>query len=101
MQLFDYSNLNFDTKKQLYFAGISYFPTAFTILGENTEVLYTNVKANEIYRPDKISQRLWQTPDLSWVLDLLNDFETGIREYSFDTELRYVTANRLRDVGII
>lgn len=99
MQLFDYSSPNIEDGQ--YFAGISYFPTPTEILGQDTEIFTTIVKTNEIYRPDKISQRIWQTADLSWVLDIINNFETGVKEYALGVEIRYVSTQRLRDLGLI
>lgn len=100
MRLYDYSNLNIDTDDGSYFAGISYFPTPTEIIGDGT-TYSTEITEDEHYRPDKIADRLWDLPDLSWVLDILNDFQEGISEYTRGTTIYYVTLERLRTAGIV
>jgi len=99
MLLQDYAVLNID-ENNLPFSGISYFPTS-TELFKDTDILYTEVMNDESYRPDKIAYRLWQSQNISWILDVLNDFENGIKEYKRGTSLKYVSVTRLKAIGII
>lgn len=100
MQLYDYSNLAIDTKTGSAFAGISYFPTKKEIIGSG--ILYTTtIELREQYRPDKIADRLWMAPDLNWVLDILNDCTNGIKEYTSDKTIYYVTIDQLQSIGLI
>jgi hypothetical protein len=98
MKLFDYSNVMLDNNE--YFAGISYFPIKEQIIGDDV-VSITQVSLHEQYRADLIADRLWGLPDLNWVLDILNDFETGIKEYKVNTEIKYVSLLQLKKIGII
>jgi hypothetical protein len=100
LQLHDYSLLAVDNKKGIQFAGISYFPTPEEIFGDDI-VYTTTVESDEHYRPDKVADRLWNIPDLNWILDVLNGFENGIREYTMNTTIKYVTIDRLKKIGLI
>lgn len=100
MRMFDYSNIAVDTDTGLYFAGISYFPTVLEIIGDGI-VYTTQILGEENYRPDKIADRLWGIPDLNWVLDILNDFQNGIQEYTRNTTIQYVSLEQLRKIGFI
>ena len=99
MQLFDFSGLKIDENNNK-FAGISYFPAINKMVG-NTSLLTTIVLDNEEYRPDKISDRLWGSQNLSWILDVLNNFETGIIEYTKGTTIQYLSLDRLIKIGMI
>ena len=97
MNYFNYGNLYIENNQP--YIGISYAPNALDIQG--TELLqYTKVKSNEIYRPDKIAQRLWGVDD-SWPLDILNNFKNGIKEYTLDTEIAYVSTASLKAIGLL
>lgn len=99
MKFHRYSNVAIDTDGN-YFSGISWFPTPDEILNGTTP-LETIVLPNEQYRPDKIAKRLWQVPDVSWILDVLNSFTNGVSEYSQGTKILYVPLARLRAVGLL
>jgi len=100
LRLHDYSQLALDSTTGIYFAGISYFPTVTEIVDD--DIIYTTeILSSENYRPDKIADRLWGIPDLSWVLDVLNDFQEGIQEYKRGVTIKYVSFDRLKKAGII
>lgn len=100
MRFFDYSTVELEEDTGELFSGISYFPTPTEIFGDEI-VRTTELRADEIYRPDKLAKRLWGVPNANWILDILNDFETGIKEYTKNVEIKYVTAERLRSLGLI
>ena len=97
MHFFDYASTYLEDGQ--FYKGLSYTPSAADIIGTET-VLYTYVKANEIYRPDKIAQRLWGYDD-SWVLDILNNFNNGIKEYTLGTRISYISKVRMRNLGLL
>lgn len=99
MRFHDYSPRAFD-ENGVPFAGVSYHPPAIEIFGSEAP-LRTKVLDSEHLRPDKVAKRLWGVPDASWILDTLNDFETGIIEYSKGTEIIYVPLARLRAMGLV
>ncbi len=82
------------------FAGISYHPTARDIVGDG-EALRTTVLDSEHLRPDKVAKRLWGLQDASWILDAINGFDNGIREYARGAEVSYVSLKRLRNIGLV
>ena len=99
MKFHRYGNVAIDSDGVI-FSGISWFPTPQEIFGTATP-LTTTVLSNEEYRADKIAKRLWQVPDLSWVLDILNSFPTGVSEYTRGATVLYVPLARLRSMGLI
>ena len=96
MNYFNYANVLIENG--IYYSGISYAPTYNKIVGSST-ILSTTVQINEIYRPDKIAQRIWGIDD-SWVLDIINGFRNGIKEYEFGTTINYVSLAQLKNAGI-
>lgn len=59
------------------------------------------IKPEEQYRPDKIAWKLLKSQDLSWILDSINNFETGIKEYTQDRIIYYLDIQFLNNLGII
>ena len=41
------------------------------------------------------------SPDLSWILDLINNFTHGIKEYKVNTEIKYMEYEKLVEIGIV
>lgn len=96
MKFFDYSEGITDGTN--VFAGISRFPQISEIIAYGT--LTTTISHSEMYRADRVADRLWGDPELAWVLDILNGFETGINEYELNREIMYVSYDSLRRLGI-
>ena len=63
--------------------------------------LKTFVQQNERYRPDMISYRLFNNVNYAWVLDEMNDFYHGFKDYEIGKEIFYLKAEDLQELGII
>jgi len=84
------------------FIGISNYPDILKDLDGNSNLFGVHkIASNEEYRPDKISNNLYQNPDLSWVLDVVNDFEHGISEYYVNRIIIYPVIGALSKLGIL
>jgi hypothetical protein len=83
-----------DFKKYVGLSRISLFP-------KSKHFLRTYVSQNEQYRPDLISYRLFESVNYSWVLDEMNNFYHGFKEYTSGREIFYLRKEDLRDLGFI
>ena len=63
--------------------------------------LKTYVLQNEQYRPDLISYRLLGNVNYSWVLDEMNNFYHGFKDYEIGREIFYLRKEDLRGMGYI
>lgn len=93
----EYANYFKDTDNKV-FSGISYPPN---LLAYSNYFKEYEIAPEEEYRPDKISFELWGVEDLSWVLDVINDFTNGISEYTRYRKIKYLSAERLVNLGIL
>jgi len=59
------------------------------------------ILADEQYRPDKIAWKLLGSQDFSWILDLINNFENGIKEYEQNKIIKYLDMQFLINMGVI
>lgn len=103
MQFFDSYSKQYDVKIPYYkqvmrISGISYIPDFYTY--SNNYKIHV-IENYEEYRPDKIAYNLWSNQLLSWVLNQINFFTHGIKEYTAGKEINYLDANILRDIGIL
>lgn len=96
---FDYSNTintyDNETFNSVSYSSISYPPQ----LPLKKSMLKTNILANEQYRPDKVSYRLFGDPNLSWLLDDINNFYS-FSEYYLGREIYYLETKGLGSIGI-
>ena len=93
----DYAEQFLDSENKVY-AGLSY-PPNFYDYGQYFKTHKITVK--EEYRPDKIANTLWHSGDSAWILDLINDFQHGISEYTRNREIKYIEYDILLAAGVI
>jgi hypothetical protein len=63
--------------------------------------LITTVAQNEQYRPDLISFRLFQNVNYAWILDEMNNFYHGFKDYESGIEIFYLKKEDLMSLGFI
>ena len=95
-QYHDSSEMFIDENNKMY-KGLAY-PYNFYDMNEYEEYI---ILPTEEYRPDKIANKLWDAPDLTWILDILNDFTNGISEYRSGITIRYISQTTLTNLGIL
>lgn len=63
----------------------------------------TKVRTNEKYRSDKIADRLWDDPTLTWILDEANNFmgKDCFMKYEINAVIKYPDRNALQILGIL
>lgn len=85
MQYFDFAPTTIDRKDSVEYKAISFIQSfaSLSILSE------TIVEAEEQFRADKISYRLYGTPELDWVLNATNGFEHGFKEYIIGRKIKH------------
>lgn len=96
----DFQNIQQDIDNQsIQFSGVSYFPLLNL---DSTKAKYKiyKVKDSEIYRPDKVSYSLYGVTELSWTLDVINNFTQGFIEYEKGREIKYLSLSDLQELGI-
>lgn len=89
-------NLTDEDDSDKVYLGISYVPD---MRADNYKKHI--VKEDEVYRPDKIALKLYNSQDASWILDIINGFEHGIEEYTIGAEIKYLSKIKLEDAGIL
>ena len=88
------SIINDGERSYLTLANIDVFP-------KKEHFLKTYVLQNEQYRPDLISYRLFDNVYCSWILDEMNNFYHGFKEYEIGREIFYLKKDDLRALGFI
>jgi len=68
---------------------------------KNKHFLKTYVNNNEQYRPDLISYRLFNNVNYSWIIDEMNNFYHGFKDYESGKEIFYLKLEDLQDLGFI
>lgn len=63
--------------------------------------LKTYVLQNENYRPDLVSYRLFNNVNYAWILDEMNNFYHGFKDYETGKEIFYLKKEDLEDLGFI
>jgi hypothetical protein len=79
------------------YVGFSSFPS----FPKREHFLKTMVLQNERYRPDLISYRLFGTVYCGWILDEMNNFYHGFKDYEIGREIFYLKKGDLEGLGII
>ena len=59
------------------------------------------ITPQEEYRPDLIAWNLWDNEKLAWILDSINGFIHGYREYTSGTQIYYLEADVLQKIGAL
>jgi len=95
MHYFNFSQIFLDQtlKDNIPYRGISYPNRSIKI--DKERLLSTTVGTGEIYRSDKISYRIYGTSDLFWLIDHVNNFKHGFKEYYLGAEILYIAPNDL------
>lgn len=95
MNYFQFAKVFIDETLQdgIPYRGISYPNRSITINKE--KLLSTTVGTNEIYRSDKISYRIYGTSSLFWLIDHVNNFKHGFKEYALGSTILYIPPNDL------
>ena len=62
-------------------------------------MLKTTILEKENFRPDKVSYRLFGDPNLSWIIDEINNFYS-FSDYYLGREIYYLTQAGLEAIGI-
>lgn len=85
MQYFDFAPTVVDRKDSVEYKTIAFIQnfSSLDILLEDI------VEPEEQFRPDKISYRLYGTPDLDWILNITNGFSHGLKEYTINRKIKY------------
>lgn len=82
----------------LSISGLSYFPDFYSYKNYFLEHI---IKPEEAYRPDKIAYNLWGNQRASWILDAINNFTHGIKEYEKNKSIYYLSKDILVNLGIL
>ena len=72
-----FSNIVYDKDEKKHKTGISYFEE---IEQDGGDIFYT-IPLTEAHRPDKISQRFYSTPHLSWVICMANGLKDPLKDF--------------------
>lgn len=83
------------TQKQISYSSISY-PFQLPL---KTSMLKTKILQTEMFRPDKVSYRLFGDPFLSWLIDDINNFYS-FSDYEAEKEIYYLGPKGLASIGI-
>jgi len=93
----DYSDI-YKEEDEILFKGITYTPD----LSEYSDYFKTHtITEMEEFRPDKIANKLWYQEDAAWVLNEINYFQHGIKEYIRGKEIKYLERDILVNLGIL
>lgn len=80
-------------KDNILYRGISYPNRSVTI--DKSNLLSTTVGTNEVFRSDKIAHRIYGTSQLFWLIDHVNNFKHGFKEYTLGATILYIDPNNL------
>lgn len=95
---FDYITINFDVEKGggiTQYSSVSY-PPELPLVESLSKTL---IQSDEMYRPDKVSYRLYRNPMLSWLIDEANSFYS-FADYTINKEIYYPSLQALEIMGI-
>jgi hypothetical protein len=98
MNFFDYNATLNDSVTFEDYKGVN----SYRIVYDKTQdVSVYKILPTQQFRPDKICSDLYDDPSLTWVLDDLNNFKHGIKEYKADTAILVFKRETLVRNGII
>lgn len=92
MSFFNFCSIIEDNKSYVGLSNIPQFP-------KKEHFLKTYVLQNEQYRPDLVSYRLFNNVKYSWILDEMNNFYHGFKEYEIGRIIYYLKKENLEDLG--
>lgn len=97
MNFFDTTGFIYDSQDDTTYIGLS----KINNFPNKKHFLITYVLQNEQYRPDLISFRLFQNVNFAWILDEMNNFYHGFKEYEVGKRIFYLKRSDLEDLGFI
>lgn len=93
--LFDFANiLSSDTDNRQNYSVSR--PPRFPISG----MIQDEIQSDEQYRPDKVADRIYNDPSLSWIIDEANNW-FHLKEYTIGKKFLYPNENTLIQMGIL
>ena len=97
MNLFDNNAVLYDDDTSLPYKGINSYRIAYS----QDEIALHPISPEQQFRPDKICDELYDDPTLTWLLDDLNNFKHGIKEYLPNKNIKYLKRETLVRNGIL
>jgi hypothetical protein len=97
MKFFDKCGFIFDESENKNYIGLSNI-SSFPV---KKHFLTTYVLQNEQYRPDLISYRLFNNVNYAWVIDEMNNFYHGFKDYEAGKKIFYLKKEDLKSLGFI
>jgi hypothetical protein len=97
MSYFDNVNFINDQEDNIVYVGL----TKTNVFPNKKHFLSTYVLQNEQYRPDLVSYRLFQNVNHAWIIDEMNNFYHGFKEYETGRKIFYLTKTDLIGLGFI
>ena len=70
------------------------------LIWKDSDLKYHTIKPEQQYRPDKISDELYGSPDFTWILDEVNFFKHPFKEYLNGRKIQYLSIEYLESRGI-
>lgn len=97
MNFYDYADVYLDRTNNRQFKGVSY-PINFLQYKQFFQV--HEITKEQQYRPDKIAYSLTGSDSRAWILDVINGFTHGIREYTAGRKIFYLPEEKLINLGL-
>lgn len=97
MNLYDFNTILTDEDTFASYRGVNSYNIAY----RPADIGTYDILPEDKFRPDKISFNLYGTPDLFWLLDDLNNFKHGVKEYIPGRTIKYYSRNALISSGIL
>ena len=98
MNFFDNNAELTDVETYSLYRGINNYRIVYSL---ELDVVPYKILPHQQFRPDKICSDLYDEPGLSWVLDDLNNFKHGFKEYEPDKTILTFKRETLIRNGII
>jgi hypothetical protein len=97
MKYFENNTLLSDDEDFKTYRGVNTYSLSYSL----GDLSIYEIQPNEQFRPDKICDKLYNDPSITWVLDDINNFKHGIKEYLPGKKIKYLSKAILTRNGII
>jgi len=97
MHMYDANTILTDDETYESYRGVN----SYNIIYNLADIGTYDILPEDKFRPDKISFTLYGTPDLFWLLDDLNNFKHGIKEYVPGKTIKYYSRDVLISNGLL
>ena len=87
MKYFENNTLLSDEEDFKAYRGLNSYRLSYAL----SDLSFHEIQPNEQFRPDKICEKLYDDPSLGWVLDDINHFKHGIKEYLPGKKIKYLS----------